>query len=44
MRTFREYFEDQEQRVETVAVWPGGFKPPTKGHFAALEYLSLIHI
>ena len=39
MKIFKEFFEDQEQKVETVAVWPGGFKPPTKGHFAALEYL-----
>ena len=39
MRTFREYFEDMETRVERIALLPGGFKPPTKGHFNALKYL-----
>ena len=39
MRTFREYFEDMETRVERVALLPGGFKPPTKGHFNAIKYL-----
>ena len=39
MRTFREYFEDMETRSERVALLPGGFKPPTKGHFNALQYL-----
>ena len=39
MRTFREYFEDMETRVERIALLPGGFKPPTKGHFNALRYL-----
>ena len=39
MRTFREYFEDMETRVERIALLPGGFKPPTKGHFSALRYL-----
>ena len=39
MRTFREYFEDMETRVERVALLPGGFKPPTKGHFNAMKYL-----
>ena len=39
MRTFREYFEDMESRSERIALLPGGFKPPTKGHFNALRYL-----
>ena len=39
MKIFKEFFEDQEQRVETVALLPGGYKPPTKGHFNALKYL-----
>ena len=39
MRTFREYFEDMETRVDRIALLPGGFKPPTKGHFNALRYL-----
>ena len=39
MRIFKEFFEDQEQKVETVALLPGGYKPPTKGHFNALKYL-----
>ena len=39
MRTFKEYFEDQESTSERVALLPGGFKPPTKGHFNALRYL-----
>lgn len=36
MINFRQFFE-QLQNVETIAVLPGGFKPPTKGHFLALE-------
>ena len=39
MKTFLEFFEDQEQKVETVALLPGGYKPPTKGHYNALKYL-----
>ena len=39
MKTFREYFEDMESRSERIALLPGGFKPPTKGHFNALRYL-----
>jgi hypothetical protein len=39
MRTFLEFFEDMETRVERIALLPGGFKPPTKGHFNALRYL-----
>ena len=39
MKIFKEFFEDQEQKVETVALLPGGYKPPTKGHFNALKYL-----
>jgi len=39
MKTFLEYFEDMETRVDRIALLPGGFKPPTKGHFNALRYL-----
>tara|TARA_B100000214_G_C23767268_1_gene535025 strand:+ start:56 stop:595 length:540 start_codon:yes stop_codon:yes gene_type:complete len=39
MKTFKEYFEQQETRSERIALLPGGFKPPTKGHFNALKYL-----
>jgi hypothetical protein len=41
MKTFKEYFniEDQEQKRETIALLPGGFKPPTKGHFGAFKYI-----
>ena len=39
MKTFLEYFEDMETRVDRVALLPGGFKPPTKGHFNALRFL-----
>ena len=38
MQTFKEYFEDQEQH-EAVALMPGGYKPPTKGHFGAFMYM-----
>lgn len=38
MITFKEYFE-QEEAKETIALLPGGFKPPTKGHYNALKYL-----
>ena len=41
MQTFREYFEDQEhlRDKDRVALMPGGYKPPTKGHFKAFKYL-----
>lgn len=38
MQTFKEFYEDQEQQ-QTVALMPGGYKPPTKGHFGAFLYL-----
>lgn len=38
MINFKRFFEKLEN-VETVAVLPGGFKPPTNGHFQALETL-----
>ena len=44
MKTFREYFEDMESRSERIALLPGGFKPPTKGHFSALRYLVSLKI
>lgn len=37
MRSFKLYFEQQAKK--TVAVFPGGFKPPTKGHFDAFKNL-----
>ena len=41
MITFREYYEDGEhlRNKERIALMPGGYKPPTKGHFAAFLYL-----
>lgn len=36
MKSFKLFFEQEEQ---SVAILPGGFKPPTKGHFKALEYI-----
>jgi nicotinamide mononucleotide adenylyltransferase len=38
MISFKIFFE-QNVNNETVALLPGGFKPPTKGHFEALEDL-----
>lgn len=38
MITFKEYFEGEETH-ETVAILPGGFKPPTKGHYNAFKYI-----
>tara|TARA_R110000822_G_scaffold303668_1_gene428491 strand:+ start:1009 stop:1560 length:552 start_codon:yes stop_codon:yes gene_type:complete len=41
MQTFREYHEDgeHERQHQRVALMPGGYKPPTKGHFKAFQYL-----
>jgi hypothetical protein len=38
MINFKQFLE-QHQIEETVAVFPGGFKPPTKGHFLAFQEL-----
>ena len=38
MINFKQFYEETTNTV-TIAVLPGGFKPPTKGHFAALENL-----
>jgi len=38
MKTFKEYFENQED-TEAIALMPGGYKPPTKGHFGAFKYM-----
>lgn len=38
MKTFKEYFENQED-TDAVALMPGGYKPPTKGHFGAFKYM-----
>lgn len=37
MKTFKQFF--LEQQAETVALYPGGFKPPTKGHFEVMKDL-----
>ena len=41
MQTFKEYYEDGEhlRDKDRIAVMPGGYKPPTKGHFMAFRYL-----
>ena len=41
MQTFKEYYEDGEhlRDKDRVALMPGGYKPPTKGHFKAFKYL-----
>ncbi len=39
MKTFKEYYEGHEQKHEAVALMPGGYKPPTKGHFGAFMYM-----
>lgn len=36
MKSFKLFFEQEE---DSVAILPGGFKPPTKGHFKALQYI-----
>jgi phosphopantetheine adenylyltransferase len=36
MKPFSLFFEQEES---SVAILPGGFKPPTKGHFKALQYI-----
>lgn len=38
MKSFKLFFEEQNTG-EVVALFPGGFKPPTKGHFSALDEL-----
>lgn len=37
MIPFRLFFE--QQQGETIALYPGGFKPPTKGHFEVMKDL-----
>ena len=37
MITFKDYFTQAGNNI--VAIYPGGFKPPTKGHFKAFKYL-----
>lgn len=36
-RSFLRFF--YETHTKSVAILPGGFKPPTKGHFNALQYI-----
>ena len=38
--SFKEYFRERlylENSTDVIVLWPGGFKPPHKGHFAALK-------
>lgn len=37
MKTFKLFFE--QTQGETIVLYPGGFKPPTKGHFEVLKDL-----
>jgi len=37
MITFKDYFTQAGNKI--IAIYPGGFKPPTKGHFKAFKYL-----
>lgn len=39
MISFKLYYE--QVNAETVAIFPGGFKPPTKGHFEAFKDLLI---
>lgn len=39
MKTFKEYYSEGQEDVESVALLAGGFKPPTRGHFMAFNYL-----
>ena len=32
------------ERQGSIVLYPGGFKPPHKGHFEALKYLQKYHI
>ena len=36
MKTFKQFFTEQ---TGSIAILPGGFKPPHKGHFEALRHL-----
>ena len=39
MKTFKQFFAEKNstQQVDSVVLWPGGFKPPHAGHFEALK-------
>ena len=41
MQTFKKNYEDGDhlRDKERIALMPGGFKPPTKGHFGAFKYI-----
>ena len=39
MITFKEFFEQEQSITNSIALLPGGFKPPTKGHFEAFKYI-----
>lgn len=43
MKTFKRFFKENTDigkiGTESVALLPGGFKPPTKGHYNALMYM-----
>ena len=45
-RTFGEKFNDlynkliaEDENTETIALYPGGYKPPTKGHYHSFDYI-----
>ena len=39
MINFKEFFEQEQNITNSIALLPGGFKPPTKGHFEAFKYI-----
>lgn len=41
MKIFKEFYKEWENQrdKDRVALMPGGYKPPTKGHFSAFLYL-----
>jgi phosphopantetheine adenylyltransferase len=45
-RTFGEKFNDlynkliaEDENTKTIALYPGGYKPPTKGHYHSFDYI-----
>jgi hypothetical protein len=38
--TLQKKFANDTQILDNIAIFPGGFKPPHKGHFEAAAYLS----
>ena len=35
--SFRNFFKEQTEGNDITVIWPGGFKPPHKGHYEALK-------